>query len=75
MADFWDKQHTLGEFEITEKRVIVVSETEKDGKSYLDIRNYYRKKDGEFTPAKGISIPIEHVDHLVDILDLMNLER
>lgn len=69
MADFWDKQRTLGEIEHTDKRKIVVSETEKDGKGYLDIRNYYKGKDGEWLPAKGISIPNEHTAKLSEMLN------
>ena len=68
MAEFWDRSATLGEITRSDTQKIVVSEVEKDGKAFTDIRNYYRKKDGEWLPGKGISVPQEYVGRLYQIL-------
>ena len=67
MAEFWDRSATLGEIVKSDTQKIVVSEVEKADKAYVDIRNYYRK-DGEWLPGKGISVPQEHVSALYRIL-------
>lgn len=47
------------EIGLTEYQKIVVSETEFEGKQYVDVRRFYRTKNGpEWRPTqKGISIP------------------
>ena len=67
MAEFWDRSATLGEIVKSDAQKIVVSEVEKADKAYIDIRNYYRK-DGEWLPGKGISVPQEHASELHRIL-------
>lgn len=68
MDEFWDRTATLGEIPKSDTQKIVVSEVEKDGKAFTDIRNYYRKAGGEWLPGKGISVPQEHVNQLFVIL-------
>ncbi len=68
MADFWDKQHALGYIKRSDKMQIVVNAVEKEGKKYVDVRNYYRNKDGDWTPGKGISVPGDHMEQLIKIL-------
>lgn len=47
------------EIQLTDYQKIVVSETEFEGKAYVDVRRFYRTKNGpEWRPTqKGISIP------------------
>ena len=51
------------EIQLTEYQKIVVSETEFEGKNYVDVRRFYRTKNGpEWRPTqKGISIPKDPV--------------
>lgn len=51
------------EIQLTEFQKIVVSETEFEGKAYVDVRRFYRTKNGpEWRPTqKGISIPKDPV--------------
>jgi len=38
-------------------------------RDYLDIRNYYETEDGEWKPTrKGIAVPVEFYDELIDAL-------
>jgi hypothetical protein len=38
-------------------------------RDYLDIRNFYETEDGEWKPTrKGIAVPVEFYDELMDVL-------
>ena len=38
-------------------------------RDYLDIRNFYETEDGEWKPTrKGIAVPVEFYDELIDAL-------
>lgn len=58
MEEFWEKQGEPGIIEINGKNQIRVCRVVKGGKELIDIRKFYLKG-GEWHYAKGISIPTE----------------
>jgi hypothetical protein len=55
--NFWDKEELLGTIQKGSEQ-IQVRATERKGKAYIDIRNYYMDEDGEYRPSpKGLAIP------------------
>lgn len=65
---FWDVEVTICEVQKNEKNKIVVKNVAKDGKEFVDVRNYYMDLLGEWKPAKGIAIPKELADEIADII-------
>lgn len=45
-----------------ETRVVLLQYN--DGPTMIDIRKYYKNKDEEFVPGKGIAVPVEHLEDL-----------
>jgi len=44
-------------------------------RDYLDIRNFYETEDGEWKPTrKGIAVPVEFYDELMDVLGTAKAE-
>jgi len=44
-------------------------------RDYLDIRNFYETEDGEWKPTrKGIAVPVEFYDELMDVLGAAKAE-
>ena len=52
----------FGKEEKHETRAVLL--TYNDGPVMLDIRKYYKNKEGELTPAKGIAVPVDQLDDL-----------
>lgn len=69
MADkFWDKEEEL--FSTPKGRdELKVHECEKNGVTFINIREYYTDAAGEVKPGKrGIAIPKETMEKIVEIL-------
>jgi hypothetical protein len=60
MDNFWDEEELLGEIE-KNKRV------SKNGRSFKDVRTFYLDGD-EYRPGKGISIPLDKLDKVLEFL-------
>jgi len=71
MSEFWDDQAVVGEVERDERNKIVVSQTKKNNKQYVDIRTWYRERSNgeQWLPGKGISVPIEQFDKVMALLE------
>lgn len=71
MADFWDKEETLGKLPKNNKEEFVIKRVSKNNKDYLDIRVFWLDTNtNEFKPSqKGVAIPIDMIDELKQILD------
>jgi hypothetical protein len=65
---FWDIEVTVNEVVKNEKNKIVVKNVSKDGKDYVDVRNYYMDKEGNWKHGKGLSIPMELAGDISDII-------
>lgn len=62
MAGFWDEEKLLTEMEKTGNKTLKFRKTSKDGKTYLEISEwYYAKKDKQERMKKGITIPYDLV--------------
>jgi hypothetical protein len=69
MAGFWDSERTIEMIEKNDRGdKIVIKEVTKNQRAYIDIRNYYRNILGELCPGKGIAIPEELFDSVVEAL-------
>lgn len=68
---FWDKQEFIGEVPRDESQKIVVTRVELKGRSYIDIRTFYRLRSvGEWLPGKGIAIPEDYLKSVYRVLTL-----
>lgn len=56
---FWDVDHLIGKVTKNERELIQVRHTEKDGRTYVDVRVFYPGSDGVFRPGKGIALPVQ----------------
>ena len=65
---FWDMEVTVCEVEKNEKNKIIIKNVSLKEKDYVDVRNYYLDKEGNWKPAKGISIPVELADDVAEII-------
>jgi hypothetical protein len=65
---FWDLEVTICEVPKNEKNKIVIKNVSKDDKDYVDVRNYYLDKEGNWMPAKGIAIPMENASDVANII-------
>jgi hypothetical protein len=72
---FWDSEKPIGEV-TTDNGVITVKEVTLKGNTYVDIRKWYvERKTDELKPGKGIAIPAEQLEEVVEILNnLLNTE-
>ena len=63
------ESRTIFEFDISENKVIRISLWENEGKQIVDIRNWFKRKDGEFVPTrKGISVEANKLNLLIPCL-------
>jgi len=66
---FWDMEQTICEIPQTEKKKIVVKNVEKSNKKYIDVRNMFvDTKTGEWQHGKGIAIPLENAQDVIDVM-------
>lgn len=60
-SDYWDAEVEIGRIEKSESTDIVISACRKSGKNYLNIREWYVKKDEWFPGRNGITFKMEDV--------------
>lgn len=60
MADtFWDDEQSIAELKKNDRgEVISVKLVAKNGRQFVDVRNFYINKEGEYAPGKGIALPM-----------------
>ncbi|MCU7521945.1 MAG: transcriptional coactivator p15 [Ignavibacteria bacterium] len=70
MAEFkWDTEKLVGTVGKNQKGdEIQIRLTSLKGKSYVDVRTYYKDKNDELKPGKGISIPDDLADEVATII-------
>lgn len=54
--------------EVDDKNVVVVEESEFNGTDYFNIRKWFQNRDGKWGRGKGISVPLEMKDDLLEAL-------
>ena len=61
---FWDNEEVVGEVVKSEFSKYVIAITEKNGKAYISIREFFcTRKDPNWTPTRqGMNIPAEFAD-------------
>lgn len=63
------ESRTIFEFDISSNKIIRISLWENEGKQIVDIRNWVKRKDGEYVPTrKGISVEDGNLSYLIDCL-------
>lgn len=64
--EFWDKETEI--LSVPRGRdILKVHDCEKNGKTFVNIREYYVSVDGDVKPGKkGISVPKEIFDQIVE---------
>lgn len=65
---FWDVDHLIGKVTKNERELIQVRHTEKDGRTYVDVRVFYPGSDGMFRPGKGIALPAGIADEVAGLV-------
>lgn len=67
---FWESEKLVKEIEVTEKKKIVVKRVAKNEKEYVDVRQTFMDKTGEWKFGKGTAIPVEHADAVAKAIKL-----
>lgn len=65
---FWDVDHLIGKVVKNERELIQVRHTEKDGRTYVDVRVFYPGNDGLMRPGKGIALPAQTADEVAGLV-------
>ncbi|MDI6618712.1 MAG: transcriptional coactivator p15/PC4 family protein [Clostridiales bacterium] len=71
MSDsFWDSEEEIKDIAIRgRENHLIIKRVEKNGTGYVDIRKFYTNDEGEPAPTrKGLSIPLEYIDDVIDAL-------
>lgn len=65
VRSFWDVERVIGKVRKNQRGdVIQVSHTEKDSRTYVDVRVFYPGGDDGLRPGKGIALPSELADEV-----------
>lgn len=68
MAGFWDSESVIADITKGNER-IRVREVKRRDATLIDIRVFWRDKDGRWQPSKrGLSIPLKSIGALADVL-------
>ncbi len=73
MSDFWDKSEVIIEME-KGKNILKFQVTEKDGKEFIDVREWFTSNNKEYPTKKGLTIAAEVVDDFMSLLKTTILE-
>lgn len=66
---FWDTEEEVGIQKKNDKGdFIIVKNVTKNGKKYVDVRNYYTGEDAQLHPGKGIAIPDDLADEIANMI-------
>lgn len=66
---FWDMEELICEIPQSDKKKIVVKNVSKNDKKYIDVRNMFTdSKTGEWQHGKGIAIPLENAQDVIDVM-------
>lgn len=65
---FWDVDNLIGKVVKNERELIQVRHTEKDGRTYVDVRVFYPGNDGMMRPGKGIALPVNTADEIAGLV-------
>lgn len=61
---FWDVERIVGKVTKNLREEIQVRHTEKDGRTYVDVRTFFSGNDGTLRPGKGIALPVNIADEV-----------
>lgn len=62
---FWDVERVVGQVRKNERgEVIQVRHTEKDSRTYVDVRVFYPGGNDGLRPGKGIALPADLADEI-----------
>lgn len=65
---FWDVDNLIGKVTKNDRELIQVRHTEKDGRTYVDVRVFYPGNDGTMRPGKGIALPVQTADKVAGLV-------
>lgn len=66
---FWDVERVIGKVRKNDRgEVIQVRHTEKDSRTYVDVRIFYPGGDDGLRPGKGIALPSDLADEVAGLI-------
>jgi hypothetical protein len=69
MGNFWTTEQLVGVIPKNNKGdEIIVKKVTKGNKAYVDVRTFYKDKEGNLNPGKGITIPDDLADEVADLI-------
>lgn len=75
MADFYEKQTTLGAVKTPRGEELRLVVAERQGKPYVDIRTWYADDSGEMKPGKGIGKPADQIMPLLVLIETIGADK
>jgi hypothetical protein len=65
---FWDIEEVVCDIDKNEKNKIIIKNVSKNEIDYVDVRNYFMDKEGNWKHGKGISIPMEFASDVAEVI-------
>lgn len=66
---FWDTERVIGKVPRNDRgEVIQVRHTEKDSRSYIDVRVFFPGGENQLRPGKGIALPAHVADEVAGLI-------
>ena len=75
MAEFYQKQTTLGAVTTPRGEELRLTIAERQSKPYIDIRTWYPDEDGEMKPGKGLGKPADQILPLLSLVETIGVDK